>query len=114
MMKSGKVWGTTSKLFNRNNVEVHLVHIEKGGYCSIHKHDHKFNEFVVIKGKVKLTEWKDDLKDRTCLESGDSAVISPGHFHQFKATEKTTLLEIYWVSLEENDIVRKTTGGKNV
>ena len=39
--KQGKVWGQTQPLFNKNNVEIHRIETNKGGYCSKHKHEFK-------------------------------------------------------------------------
>lgn len=114
MDRSGKVWGATSKLFNKNNVEVHMITVKKGGFCSIHKHDHKHNMFVVLKGSIIIHEWKNDLKDTTLLACGDHGTIPPGNFHQFEAPVDAQVLEIYWISLDSCDIIRKTIGGNHV
>ena len=37
----GKVWGSTSNLFSKNNVEINRITCDKGGYCSEHKHESK-------------------------------------------------------------------------
>lgn len=115
MIVNGKVWGTTSPIFNRNNVEVHSLRINKGGFCSKHKHRHKSNMFVVTSGKLKVTVWKDYgtdvLEDVSVLTAGTECTVPPGHLHQFEALDDTECLEIYWVSLDEGDIERTTHGG---
>ena len=67
--KQGKVWGSTQPLFNKNNVEIHRIKTNKGGYCSKHKHEHKYNCFYVERGLLKITVWKNDydLVDETML-----------------------------------------------
>jgi quercetin dioxygenase-like cupin family protein len=111
----GKVWGYTSSLFNKNNVEIHLLQADKGGYCSKHYHKSKYNRFFVIKGILKITVWKDygteTLEDVTILGTGMECTVPPGDFHRFEALEDTDALEIYWVDLRENDIVREDHGG---
>lgn len=115
MIIQGKVWGETSQIFNKNNVELHYVHINKGGYCSKHKHRFKYNRFVILRGKLKVTIWKEyadtTLEDVTILESGRECTVPPGEYHRFEALEDCLLFEIYWVDLNENDIVRKDNGG---
>jgi len=115
MIIQGKVWGYTTPLFNKNNVELHIAEIRKGGYCSKHKHKFKFNRFVVLKGKLQITIWKDygteTLQDVSILGISQECTVSPGDFHKFEALEDTTVLEIYWVDLNENDIVREDHGG---
>lgn len=112
----GKVWGRTSPLFNKNNVEVHIIEIRKGGFCSKHLHKTKFNKFVVCTGKLQVNIWKDygngtSMCDETILTGGEECVVPPGHYHQFIALEDTSALEIYWVELNEDDIIRDNMGG---
>lgn len=112
MNRQGKVWGYTSLLVNKNNVEVHLVFIQKGGYCSKHCHKHKYNQFIVTSGRLKVTQWKGyGLADETILESGMECTVSPNEFHQFEALEDTHALEVYWVDLDQDDIIREGCGG---
>jgi mannose-6-phosphate isomerase-like protein (cupin superfamily) len=117
MIMKGKVWGDTSALFNKNNVEVHLINIKKGGFCSKHYHQHKYNLFIILEGKLKITEWHTNNKDQvtlediTILQSGMSYYVNPLVYHRFEALEDTKALEIYWVELSESDIVREDQGG---
>lgn len=115
MIIQGKVWGHTTPLFNKNNVELHIAEIKKGGFCSKHLHKFKYNRFVVIKGKLKITIFKQYgssiLEDVSILESEQECTVPPGEFHKFEALEDTTCLEIYWVDLLESDIVREDHGG---
>lgn len=111
----GKVWGKTSQLFDKNNVEVHHCIIKAGGYCLKHMHKSKFNRFVVLKGEIQITIWKEYskeiLQDVSTLQAGDECTVPPGDFHKFLALEDTELLEIYWVELDKNDIIRLDHGG---
>lgn len=115
MQIQGKVWGETRPLFLKNNVEVHSLTIKKGGYCSKHLHHAKYNQFIVLKGKLKVTVWKnygnDILEDISLLEAGHECIVPPGVRHQFEALEETECLEIYWVDLNEADIERYSNGG---
>lgn len=115
MIIQGKVWGHTTPLFNMNNVELHIAEIKKGGYCSKHKHAHKYNRFVVLKGKLKVTIWKEyaseTLQDVSILGISQECTVSPGDYHKFEALEDCTVLEIYWVCLSESDIIRNDHGG---
>jgi quercetin dioxygenase-like cupin family protein len=115
MIIQGKVWGETRPLFNKNNVEIHFVDIKKGGYCSKHYHRSKFNKFMVMNGKLKITVWKnygkEILEDISILHTGQACIVAPGDFHRFEALEDTQALEIYWVELNDHDIVREDHGG---
>jgi len=112
-MKYNKIWGTTSPIFCLNNVEVHRIEINTGGYCSKHIHKHKYNMFFVESGKLEVKQWQADseLIDRTILSTGEQTIVSPGVPHQFHALENTIAYELYWVSLEGEDIIRETHGG---
>ncbi len=111
--KQGKVWGTTQPLFNKNNVEIHRIETDKGGYCSKHKHQYKYNCFYVEKGKLKITAWKNDynLVDITILSTGEATTVPPGEYHVFEALEDSVCYEIYWVEISESDIIREDHGG---
>ena len=68
-MIAGKVWGTT-ELVERNGVlEFHRIVTTKGGVCSKHLHEYKWNGFFVEKGKLLIRVWQKDydLCDETIL-----------------------------------------------
>jgi mannose-6-phosphate isomerase-like protein (cupin superfamily) len=111
----GKVWGSTSLLFCKNNVEVHRIYGKDGGFCSKHKHDHKYNMFFVENGSLSIEVWKDyNLVDKTIIGAGDSCTVAPGEYHKFTVLEEGTVaFEIYWVELSQSDISREIVGGKN-
>ena len=111
--KQGKVWGWTQPLFNKNNVEIHRIETDKGGYCSKHKHDYKYNCFFLESGKMKITVWKNDydLVDETILNAGEATTVPPREYHTFESLEDSVCYEIYWVELSDADIVRENHGG---
>ena len=113
--KQGKVWGETSCLFSKNNVEIHriLANKGKGAKCSNHQHKNKFNMFFVEEGTLLVRVWKNDyeLVDETILNPGDSVTVKPGEFHQFEnRSDSVIAYEIYWTELDPNDIERKDCG----
>lgn len=113
MIVQGKVWGSTSPLFCKNNVELHRITGNKGGYSSRHLHTGKFNQFFVENGSIVVRVWRGNQMDETRLEAGMTCTVSPGELHQFEVLENDTVaLEVYWVELNQDDIVRHDTGGK--
>ncbi|SVE31729.1 uncharacterized protein METZ01_LOCUS484583, partial [marine metagenome] len=48
----GKVWGNTREIFLNHNFEIHRIEVDKGGFCSKHKHKNKINAFFIEKGKL--------------------------------------------------------------
>ena len=113
MKIQGKVWGKTQDIFKNSNFELHRIEVNKGGFCSKHRHVHKFNAFYVEKGKLKITiyETEYDLVDETIISAGDLSIVKPGKFHKFDALEDSICYEIYWVELNYNDIDRENVGG---
>ena len=111
----GKIWGSTSILFEKNNVAIHRIVCNKDGYCSKHKHISKYNMFFVERGSLEIDIWKNDyeLVDKTVLKEQQSCVVFPGEYHMFKCIDDNTVAyEIYWVELKEDDIKRENVGGK--
>lgn len=111
-MRQGKEWGYTTEFFRNSMVSAHHLEIKKGGYCSEHIHEHKYNLFYVISGRLEITIWREkNAKDETVLTAGQESAIPPGFYHKFKAFEKTECIEVYQVLLIEPDINRRTQGG---
>ena len=111
----GKIWGSTSEIFNKNNVSVNRIEIKEGSCCSIHKHNHKSNVFFVESGLIKIQEWKSDydLIDETIIGHGESNSVPPGNYHRFVGLEDSVVYEIYYLELDDNDITRKDVGRKH-
>ena len=109
---AGKIWGLTTEFFRCQTVSAHYLQIKKGGFSSLHKHDIKANVFYVVKGRLSITqEMGLGVSDVTVLTAGQSTVIPPGIFHQFRADLDTECIEVYQASLTDPDIDRKTVGG---
>jgi quercetin dioxygenase-like cupin family protein len=110
---SGKIWGYTSKLLSRSNVEIFRIVGKETGESSTHKHQAKWSMFFVEKGKIEVTVEKNsyNLVDITILNAMQSIIIEPGEYHKFKILEEGTIAyEFYWVELDSNDIQRKNCG----
>jgi len=113
-MITGKVWGETYNIFERNGVRCMGLRIKAGGYCSKHRHKHQWNHFSVIEGDLKVRVWKNDydLVDETWLVSGDSVEVRPGEYHQFIALTDVLAIESYWGECDPADIERDSCGGR--
>ena len=107
------MWGSTEEVFANSNFEVHRIDVNKGGYCSKHKHLHKYNAFYIESGKLKIRIYETDydLIDETIACTGDLTIAKPGTYHMFEALEDTICYEIYWAELDHSDIERETIGG---
>lgn len=113
MQKQGKAWGWTACLIKRPSLHLHRIEVVKGGYCSTHKHLHRWNWFYVESGKLGVTEKKNGTGtvDTTTLEAGDSCLVPPGNLHSFEALEDCVAFEAYWAELDGSDIERDSVGG---
>ena len=113
--KQGKVWGNTQLVFARNDVEAHAIVVNRGGYCSRHKHWSKWNRFIVLCGKLVVRTFEQGeskfMEDETTLTAGQITDVPPGTLHEFQALEDCVAIEMYWVELDPRDIERQTVGG---
>jgi len=114
MTKFNKIWGTTSKLFGTNNVEIHRIEINKNSFCSKHFHQYKHNGFYLESGSLEINVWNrdSDILDVTRLKPGDYTTVEPNIDHQFLALEDSIAYEIYWTEFSGEDIIRQIPGGK--
>ena len=112
MMKAGKVWGTTELIEANGALEFHRIQMNKGGVCSKHLHEFKWNGFYVETGVMKVRVWQKDydLVDETILYEGDYTKVKPGLYHQFECLESGVAYELYWAEFNHNDIKRETVG----
>ena len=116
-MIHGKVWGTTEDVFtDGDTVAAHLLHVQRGGYCSEHQHAHKANLFHVLSGRLEIERWpggsgEGARPDVTVLGPGQSTAVETGVWHRFRAAEDTVCLEICHGALVGDDIQRRSQGG---
>ncbi len=111
-MKAGKIWGTTEMVEANGVLEFHRIEMEKGGVCSKHLHEFKWNGFYVEKGRMLVRVWQNDqgLIDETILEAGQYTKVKPGVYHQFECLESGVAFELYWAEFNHNDIHRESVG----
>ena len=129
-MIQGKVWGKTEALLVTPMIEVHKITVNAGGYCSMHKHEFKWNMFYVLYGELDIHVRKNDydLVDVTNLVEGEYTSVAPNEYHMFKhhvppgeedlvkewgRDAAAAALEIYYLESISKDIIRETVGGIN-
>tara|TARA_Y100000310_G_scaffold334748_2_gene415186 strand:+ start:8801 stop:9142 length:342 start_codon:yes stop_codon:yes gene_type:complete len=112
-MMHGKIWGSTSPILVTPLIEVHKIFVLPGGFCSKHKHEHKWNAFFVLDGHLEIWVNKTayNLSDCTSLSDGHFTTVAPGEFHWFKAETEVNALEIYYLGPITEDIIRTNVGG---
>jgi len=111
-MKAGKIWGTTELVEANGTLEFHRIEMVKGGVCSKHMHEFKWNGFFVESGKLIIRVWQKDydLVDETIIGPGQYTKVKPGLYHQFECLEDGVAFELYWAEFNHNDIKRETVG----
>jgi len=114
-MKQGKVWGMTEALLVTPMIEVHKIVIHSDAYCSMHKHEFKWNMFYLLYGELEIHVRKNDydLTDMTMLQNpGDFTCVAPNEYHRFNTNHlPAAALEIYYLESISKDIIRETVGG---
>ena len=109
---SGKIWGSTELILANSSLEFHKIDFIKGGVCSKHKHEYKWNGFYVMYGQLKIRVWQKDyeLVDETILKAGDFTAVKPGLYHSFEGLADGVAFELYWANFDHNDIERESVG----
>ena len=107
-----KVWGFKYRLLETATTVVDVLTLKKGGFCSWHYHDFKYNLFIVLEGKVNIVrDTKKGVKTKTLLK-GEYLAIPPKIQHQFVAKEKSKIMEVMYTNpVLEDDIIRLKQGG---
>lgn len=115
--ENNKIWGNTDVVFTSQRYSKHLLNIEKGGYCSLHYHTHRSNEFVVKTGNLEIIEFYGPEKKHHILTDGNKLVVPSLVPHLFYAHEESIAYEEYFADrgglVDDSDIVRLTLGGKD-
>ena len=95
--KAGKIWGETELILANNSLEFHRIDYKKGGVCSKHLHEWKWNGFYVMSGQMKIRVWQKDydLVDETILNPGDFTAVKPGLYHSFEGLEDGVAFVIF-------------------
>lgn len=116
-----KPWGLSQTNLCDGTLQVARCDVLKGGYSSVHKHNHKANVFVVHAGSVIIDSYGGEPSEpyvpitRKQLGPGQSLVVLPGEFHRFYALDNSILSEVYFCNdstpVSWNDIERLTKNG---
>lgn len=111
---TGKVWGTTEAVIATPFCEAHRLTIKPEHQCSMHRHERKWNAFLVVSGRLFIDVAKTDypLVDVTELGPGDMMSVPPGEKHRFRTgSEPCVAVEFYYPDVLGADIVRDDHGG---
>lgn len=108
MKRTSKIWGERWLLRQDSTHAVSYLKLKKKTRCSWHRHQQKFNLFVVLNGKVGIkTEYGEVI-----LTKGQEFTVEPGMWHEFRVYENSDMIEEMYVEYDEIDIERKDLGSK--
>lgn len=103
-------WGDRIRTFSWDGGITTILFLKPMQRCSWHQHDHSYNQFFVIAGKLGV---KTDKGYTTVLEPRQYFTVEPGVFHEFQTYEAPTVIEeIAYVKYNEHDINRDKLGGQ--
>ena len=122
MIITKKIWGTTEALMRTPMFEMHRLCIKPLHRCSFHVHQFKHNAFYVLYGSLYIDwiehEQTTPTRSSGCplheatLCKGDTIMIRPGVYHQFRTGELDCVaLEMYYTEPLSEDIIRRNVGG---
>lgn len=97
-------WGRWTRLYMDEQVELRLLEVEPGGYCTLHRHKYLANQFYVVSGRLIVSIFSDAASEdgahiagvatRTTLGADGSLVVTPGIVHQFHADTRVVAYEL--------------------
>jgi len=110
-----KVWGSTRCIYESSKFSGHELKVKKGGYCSVHWHDDRANDFIVESGVIAVVTFYGWKIRRVILTKGKHFTVVSSVPHQFQVLQDGTIREEYWSDcggdVEHDDITRLTEGG---
>lgn len=114
---NNKVWGNTEVIFTSTRFSKHLLSIVENGYCSLHYHVNRSNEFIISSGCLEIFEFYGPEIRKYKLTDGNKHIVPSMVPHLFYAHSDTVALEEYFPDrggiVDDSDIIRLTLGGKD-
>jgi len=108
MERIHKVWGERWLIRLDSTHATSFLKLKAQTRCSWHRHQAKYNLFVVLNGKVGIkTEYGEIL-----LGPGQEFTTGPGEWHEFIVYEDSEMIEEMYVQYDEADIERERLGSK--
>ena len=113
MEREIKIWGERWLIRKDSTHAVSYLEIKDGYRCSWHRHQTKYNLFVVLRGQIQLLV--EEMGEHTIvnLNAGESFVIKPGQWHEFRGIKGAQVIEEMYVKYCESDIEREKLGSKS-
>jgi len=108
MIRERKVWGERWILRRTTSTEASILFVLAGRRCSWHRHTHKCNLFTILSGRIGIKTGDGEA----ILRAGEEFTVEPGVWHEFRAYEPSTMVEVMYVEYDAEDIERQNEGGR--
>ena len=108
MVRTQNVWGERWLIRSDSTHAVSYLELLPWMRCSWHKHQQKWNKFVVIKGVVSVRTHEGEI----VMKRGECCTVPPGVPHEFRTFDAhSSMIEEMFVLYDEADIYRENEGG---
>lgn len=98
-----RTWGWYWTIFDRKHFKVKILRFHEGQSCSLQYHKYRHELWLFLKGEGAFRR----DSQREAIGAGDYKSVGKYVEHKYYAARKTTVLEIQYGSLcDEEDIVR--------
>jgi len=110
-------WGERLRTFRSGNCLVTLLWLKPHKRCSWHKHQHQYNQFTVISGKLGIKTNIGSIEEPgqrqiTWIGPRQSFIVKPGVTHEFRTGALGAVIEeVAYTVFDESDIQRELLGG---
>lgn len=111
-----KPWGWSHEVYRDELTRVVRIHVEPGGFCSVHKHERQDNTFHVLSGDLWI-HYEGGSKEIGDSHNARIMTVEHSARHQFENKTKLPVeaLEVYestdGTPPDASDIVRFSEGG---
>jgi len=92
-----KPWGDVQTLHVDRDLLLQRIRVARGGFCSVHRHEARWNRFAIGTGRLIIEMWAKARRTVAVLSAGGSLDVAPGLWHRFTAVEPVVAFEVYWV-----------------
>jgi len=112
MQREIKIWGERWLIRKDSSHAVSYLKVKRGYRCSWHRHQTKFNLFVVLHGKITIIVKELGERKVITLGPGESFTVRPGQWHEFRGADDAEVIEHMYVEYSEEDIEREVIGSR--
>lgn len=95
--------GTVTQLVRRGFSQINVITSKGGTYRGGHFHKLNTEAYYIVKGKCKVTAYKENEKESDLFSEGDFFFIGPYVTHDFEYIENSVLVTMYSLGIESDN-----------